>query len=93
MDDATVNSVAEATGKSPELVRAQLDLIRLEKRVNQLESRPTSYQPSGQNWLVNIVYGLKNAVPGGMVMLVFLGIAIVTASLFLSIGLMVAMMH
>lgn len=91
-DDAMVKSVAEATGRSADVVRAELAVIRLEHRVKELETRPvqpTQAVRGNQGGFVGLMLGLRDAGPGGVAVMVFIGLAI----MFVGIGLMVAIMQ
>lgn len=94
LDDATVQSVAEATGKSVDVVRSELQILRLEKRVAELEARPAASANQIYTGRGGAFFSFLHQLGGtggiaGQIVLVCLGISAIVFAVFLGI----AMIH
>lgn len=94
LDEATIQSVAEATGKSADAVRAELQMLRLEKRIKELEARPIASQnpvfAGKSGGLLTFLHSLTGQGGiAGQLFLVCLGISAIVFFVFLGI----AMIH
>ncbi len=89
-DELTLKSVAEATGKSIDTVRSELQILRLERRITELESRPTvaatpDYVGRKGNVFV-FLHSLRDAGFAGQIFMVCIGISAIIFAIFLGIA-------